>query len=154
MGLWSKYLILEEKISHFLKGKSITILEYVVAFIYIWYGLLKVFGVSPVADLVIESTSWIFPKEFVFVLGIWEFAIGFFLCFKSLRRYAVWLFIPQVLGTFLPLVTNPEDCFIEFPFILTLEGHYIFKNVILIGALLVIASTLYQKRESPTRRNH
>lgn len=146
MNAWEKYLEYEEKVSHFLKIRSITILEYVVAFIYIWYGLLKVFGVSPVEELVIASTSWIFPKEFVYILGVWEFLIGFFLCFKSLRRYAIWLFIPQVLGTFLPLITNPQDCFVKFPFILTLEGHYIFKNLVLIGAVLVIASTLYHKK--------
>jgi uncharacterized membrane protein YphA (DoxX/SURF4 family) len=149
LSIWGTYLVVEERVSHFLKIRSITILEYLVAFIYIWYGLLKVFGVSPVEELVVSSTSWIFPREFVFFLGIWEFVIGLFLCFKSLRRYAIWLFIPQVLGTFLPLITNPEDCFVKFPYIPTLEGHYIFKNVVLIGAVLVIASTLYHKKSRP-----
>ena len=145
MKAWSKYLHFEEKVSHFLKVKSITILEWFVAFIYIWYGLLKIVGMSPVQELVIQSTSWIFPPEFVYVLGVWEVLIGIFLSVKSLRRYGIWLFIPQVMGTFLPVVTNPEDVFVKFPFILTLEGHYIFKNLILIAAILVIASTLYKR---------
>lgn len=148
MKAWTRYLQVEEKVSHFLKVKSITILEYAVALIYIWYGLLKIFGASPVQELVIKSTSWIFPEGFVVVLGVWEVLIGIFLCIKSLRRYGIWLFFPQVLGTFLPLITNPEDCFVEFPFLLTLEGHYIFKNLILVAAVLVIASTLYKRKPS------
>ena len=143
---WKKYLSVEEKISHFLKIKSVTILEYAVGIIFIWYGLLKVFGVSPIQELVIESTSWVFPKWFVTILGIWEALIGFFLCVKSLRRYGIWLFIPQIMGTFLPLVTNPEDCFVRFPFVLTQEGQYIFKNLILVASVLVIASTLYKRK--------
>lgn len=146
MSIWQKYLHVEERVSHFLKKKAIALLIYVIAFIYVWYGLLKVFGHSPVQDLVVQSTSWIFPKEFVFVLGIWEVMIGVLLFIKPLRRYGIWLFFPQVLGTFLPLITNPEDCFVKFPFIITLEGHYIFKNLIMIAAVLVIVSTLYKKK--------
>jgi hypothetical protein len=45
-------------------------------------------------------------------------------------------------GTFLPLVLRPEICFIDFPFNLTLEGQYIIKNLVLIGAAMVVGSKL------------
>jgi hypothetical protein len=45
-------------------------------------------------------------------------------------------------GTFLPLVLLPEVCFISFPFNLTLEGQYIVKNLVLIGAAMVVGARL------------
>lgn len=144
MNLWSKYLRVELHASQFLRGRAIPFLRYVISLIYIWYGMLKILGISPVQELVIESTGWIFPPQFVYVLGVWEVLIGVFLSIKPLRRYGLWLFFLQIPGTFLPLFTNPEDCFIQFPFVLSLEGHYIFKNLILIGAALTILSTLHR----------
>jgi hypothetical protein len=45
-------------------------------------------------------------------------------------------------GTFLPLILLPEQCFKVFPFVLTLEGQYIVKNLVIIGAALVIGAGL------------
>jgi len=45
-------------------------------------------------------------------------------------------------GTFLPLVLRPEICFIDAPFNLTLEGQYIIKNLVLIGAAMVVGGKL------------
>jgi hypothetical protein len=50
-------------------------------------------------------------------------------------------------GTFLPLVLLPEVCFTLAPFGLTLEGQYIVKNLVIIGAALVIGSTVEVKRQ-------
>jgi hypothetical protein len=43
-------------------------------------------------------------------------------------------------GTFLPLVLLPEVVWTSFPLGLTLEGQYIIKNLVVIGAALVIGS--------------
>jgi hypothetical protein len=45
-------------------------------------------------------------------------------------------------GTFLPLVLLPEVCFVSIPFNLTLEGQYIVKNLVLIGAAMAVGSRL------------
>jgi hypothetical protein len=54
----------------------------------------------------------------------------------------LFLLAVQMPGTFLPLVLLPEVCFTTFPFDLTLEGQYIVKNLVLIGAGLVVGSKL------------
>jgi hypothetical protein len=46
----------------------------------------------------------------------------------------------------LPLILLPEACFTVFPFGLTLEGQYIVKNLVIIGAALVIGAGLTVKR--------
>jgi len=45
-------------------------------------------------------------------------------------------------GTFLPLILLPEVCFTTFPFDLTLEGQYIVKNLVLIGAAMAVGGKL------------
>lgn len=61
---------------------------------------------------------------------------------KPLHRPGLFLLALQMPGTFLPLVLLPEVCFVNFPFDLTLEGQYIVKNLVLIGAGLVVGSRL------------
>ena len=57
-------------------------------------------------------------------------------------RLSLLLLIFQMPGTFLPLVLLPEVCFTYFPIGLTLEGQYIFKNLIIISAALTIAGSI------------
>jgi uncharacterized membrane protein YkgB len=54
-------------------------------------------------------------------------------------------------GTLLPLVLLPEVCFTQIPWGLTLEGQYIIKNAVLIGAGLVVGGTV-RKRSNPEAR--
>lgn len=130
------------KVSHFLRKHSIALLRFSMGIIYFWYGILKVLGISPVEELVYRATKWIGVHDFVIFLGIWEMIIG--ICFFS-RRLLPWgilLYFLHFPGTFLPLFLNPEDCFTSIPFGLTLEGQYIFKNLISLGAVFVIMSHL------------
>jgi uncharacterized membrane protein YkgB len=48
----------------------------------------------------------------------------------------------QMPGTFLPLILLPEVCFQSNIFDLTLEGQYIVKNLVLIGAAMVVGARL------------
>ena len=68
--------------------------------------------------------------------------IGICLLFPPLIRIGLGLLALQMPGTFLPLILLPEVCFISIPFDLTLEGQYIVKNLVLIGAGLVVGSKL------------
>jgi uncharacterized membrane protein YkgB len=83
---------------------------------------------------------WLTPEIIVPLLGLWEVAIGLAFLFTPLTRIAILLLALQMPGTFLPLVLLPEVCFTIFPFGLTIEGQYIVKNLVIIGAALVIGS--------------
>ena len=55
---------------------SVPALRVAVGVVFIWFGALKLLGVSPAGDLV-ASTVYILPAEFfVPVLGVWEMIIG------------------------------------------------------------------------------
>jgi len=112
------------------------------AFIFMWFGLLKPLGLSPAAELIAKTVYWIPADLFIPILGWWEVAIGVGLLFRPLIRMAILLLFFQMIGTFMPLIILPNVCFTQFPFGLTLEGQYIIKNLILISAAIVIGGTV------------
>ncbi len=148
------YLEIEKRVSLYLKDRSIPLLRYAMGIIYFWYGILKVIGISPVEELVYRAASWIGVHNFVIFLGVWEMAIGLCFFFKPLKRIGLLLLFLQFPGTFLPLFLNPEDCFTVIPYGLTLEGQYIFKNLVLLAVGLVLIGSLHKKtlpsQENPT----
>ena len=125
-----------------LNRSSLTVLRFSLAITFIWFGALKPFGQSPAVDLITKTVYWFDPDIFIPILGIWEMLIGICLLFPPLIRVGLGLLALQMPGTFLPLVLLPEVCFTSFPFDLTLEGQYIVKNLVLIGAGLVVGSKL------------
>ena len=114
--------------------------------IFIWFGLLKVFGESPANDLVAKTVYWLNPKIFIPILGWWETLIGMCFLFRPLIRVGILLLFLQIGGTFLPLVILPQVCFIKFPFVLSMEGQYIVKNLLIISAAIVIGGTVRENK--------
>ena len=110
--------------------------------IFIWFGALKVFAESPANDLITRTIYWFDPAIFIPVLGVWEMAIGICLLIPAFTRAGLFLLALQMPGTFLPLILLPEVCFTSFPFDLTLEGQYIVKNLVLIGAAMAVGGKL------------
>ena len=138
----------DESISSMMNTYGIIFLRYSIGIIFIWFGILKPFGVSPAQDLVANTVYWFDNKlAFVKFLGWWEVAIGLTMCYKPMIRLSIFLLFVQMPGTFLPLILLPDICFTDFPFGLTLEGQYIVKNLIIISSGLVIGGTV---RKSPT----
>lgn len=129
---------LDLKISSWMNRYGQRFLRWSLGIIFIWFGALKPFGLSPAQELVTNTVYFVDPSWFIPLLGWWEVAIGVGLLLRPLIRPAIFLLFLQMPGTFLPLVLLPEVCFTEFPWGLTLEGQYIIKNLILISAALVI----------------
>lgn len=131
-------LIIVAKMNKF----GLPVLRYSLAIIFIWFGLLKPFGLSPAQELVEHTVYWADPKIFVPILGWWEVLIGIGFLFKRFIRFSIFLLLLQLPGTFMPLVVLPEVCFTHFPFGLTMEGQYIIKNLLILGAALVVGGSL------------
>lgn len=121
---------------------SLPALQLSLGIIFIWFGALKPFGDSPANEVITKTIYWFDPDIFIPILGIWEIAIGICLLITPLIRIGLFLLALQMPGTFLPLVLRPEICFVDVPFNLTLEGQYIIKNLVLIGAAIVVGSRL------------
>ena len=151
MTLWQTYLKKELAFISALKKVTIPLMVWAFGIIYIWFGALKIFDMSPVEASVVEATDWIFPPIFVEILGVWEVLIGLFILIRPLRRLGLLLLFLQFPGTFLPFITNPELCFTHAPFALTLKGQYIIKNLLAItGGLVLITSLQKTERKNQT----
>ena len=113
--------------------------------VFIWFGLLKVYGVSPANQMIARTVYWFPPEVFIPILGWWEVAIGVGLLIRPLLRVALFLLFLQMPGTMLPLFLLPDVCFSQFPFGLTIEGQYIIKNLVLVSAAIVVGGTVRGK---------
>jgi uncharacterized membrane protein YphA (DoxX/SURF4 family) len=103
-------------------------------------------GVSAAEDLAgrtIEALTFglIEPSASLVLLACWETAIGLGLVTGRCLRATLLLLLLQMLGTLTPLAFFPAETFARLPYAPTLEGQYILKNVVLIGAGLVIGAT-------------
>lgn len=113
--------------------------------IFFWFGFLKIVDLSPAQELVQDTVYWmpfLSAEMWTYVIGFWEVLIGIFFLFKKTTLIAMLLLLIQMSGTFLPLVILPEITFQDSnPFLPTLEGQYIIKNIIIITAALIIGRT-------------
>lgn len=104
------------------------------AVVYIWFGALKPFGLSPAHDLVGLTLGW-FPRPLIVgALGVWEIIIGTCFLFPRITRFTLWMFVIHMVGTFLPMVMLPSVSWTQPPYGLTLVGQYIVKNLVFLAA--------------------
>ncbi|MBA4116325.1 MAG: DoxX family membrane protein, partial [Rubrobacter sp.] len=124
--------------------------------IFVWFGVLKVIGASPVYDLVASTVYLVPPEFFVPFLGFWEIAVGLGLLTGLALRLTLVFFLMQMAGTFLVLVVKPEVAFQGLnPLLLTTEGEFVVKNIILISGALVVGSTIRRReRKDKRERDH
>lgn len=130
---------IDRTISNWMARTGITVLRVGLGIIFIWFGVLKFFpGLSPAEELVRNTVYFVSPDLFIPVLAAWETLIGLGLISGKFMRLTLLLLFMQMPGTALPLVFLPDVVWTSFPFGLTLEGQYIIKNLVLIGAGLVL----------------
>jgi putative oxidoreductase len=115
-----------------------TALRLALAVVFVWFGALKLAGVSPVEELLAETLPFIDADISVPVLGAVEVAIGIALVIGKLPRIVLLVLAGHLAGTFLTFVTASElmwgDGFLE----LTTDGEFVVKNVVFITAALML----------------
>ncbi|MEX1091967.1 MAG: DoxX family membrane protein [Acidimicrobiia bacterium] len=140
-SLWERAVTVDLRVTGFLGRYSLTLLRISLAVVFVWFGALKVFGVTPVTDLVTEVVYWVDPSWFVPVLGAFEVLVGLGLLSGIGMRLVLLLLVAQLVGTFLVLVVRPDLAFQNGnPLLLTTEGEFVVKNLVLISAGLTVGS--------------
>lgn len=134
-------------ISAFMRRWGFLALRISLGIIFIWFGVLKPFGMSPAEPLVLATVRWLplFDGElWVVIIGWWEVAIGIAFFFRGTIRIAIGLLALQLVGTFMPLILLPEVTFQagHFPYGPTMEGQYIIKNLLIISSALAVGGTV------------
>ena len=151
----SRFDRLDAAITRVLARSGIPVLRIGLGIVFFWFGVLKFFpSLSPAEDLAartIETLTFgaVRPNLSLPVLATWETVIGLGLISARFLRAILFLLAVQMLGTLTPLFLFPAETFSQFPFAPTLEGQYIIKNVVLIGAAMVVGSTVRGGRIEP-----
>lgn len=126
-----------------LRRWSLPLLRASLGLVFVWFGLLKVVAESPVTELVAGTVPWLDPAWFVPALGAVEVALGVALVAGRWLTGVAAALVGHLSGTFLVLVTQPDVAFQGGnPLLLTTEGEFVVKNVVLISAGLVLAARL------------
>lgn len=111
--------------------------------VYFYFGILKIFGLSPASPLAralanktIGATH--FHAAFI-VLAVVECIIGVLFLFPKATRVVIPLLIIHLLIVCSPLVLVPNLAW-QQPFVPTLEGQYIIKNLAIAALAIGIAA--------------
>ncbi|GAA3010142.1 DoxX family protein [Actinokineospora diospyrosa] len=109
------------------------------ALVYLWFGVLKVIGQSPVEDLVRATMPWVHGPWLLPALGAVEIVLGLLLLAGTFRRLAPVAVAAHLAGTFLVFVQVPAMAVHDSnPLLLTATGEFVLKNLVLICAALAI----------------
>ncbi|MEN9622014.1 MAG: hypothetical protein RLZZ67_448 [Candidatus Parcubacteria bacterium] len=121
--------------------------------VFVWFGALKLFGLSPATPLVTDlfngTLGLIFPitaDTFVIVLGAIEVLIGLFFIIPKMEKIAFILLIPHMITTILPLFLLQQVMWTGF-LVPTLEGQYVIKNVVIIALAVMVFADMHKKRK-------
>ena len=139
---------IDRAITATLARTGVPVLRIGLGVVFLWFGALKfVPGLSPAEELAtrtIEQLSGghIAPSVSLPFLAAWECLIGLGLLTGRYLRPTLLLLAVQMIGTLTPLVLFPAETFAQFPIAPTLEGQYIIKNLVLIGAAMVVGATV------------
>jgi uncharacterized membrane protein YkgB len=123
------------------------------AMVFLWFGTLKVAGYKSATSLIAHTVYFASPEIVVPILGLWEMAIGICLLVHPLVRVALLLLAIRLPGTLLALILRADVCFVEFPWVPSLEGQYLVKDFLLFGAALVIGGTIREEQRKPGVRH-
>jgi uncharacterized membrane protein YkgB len=134
---------LDLKVINYLRLSFLPVARLAIFVIYFWFGILKLFGESPATPLAqtfVSKTlgaanfSWSFKA-----LAVYECIIGILFLFPKLTRLVIPLLLIHMVVVCLPLFIVPDLAWIK-PFVPTLEGQYIIKNLAIIALAIGIAA--------------
>lgn len=135
---------LDRSATRLLARYSLTVLRITIGIVFVWFGALKFFpGMSPAEHLIRESITFLSMDWFLPFLAVLEVTIG--VCYilgGKFLRVAVILMLGQMAGAMSPMVLRPDLIWAKFPFVWTLEGQYVFKDIVLIAVALTIGATV------------
>lgn len=136
---------IDQKLINLFKSISVPVARLGLFIVFFWFGVLKVFDLSPASPLVQKLFEKTIPfmnfGTFLVLFGLFECLIGVLFLIKGAERVVLPLLLIHLITTVGPLVLLPEATWTS-AFVPTLEGQYIIKNVLIIALAIGIAANL------------
>lgn len=121
--------------------------------VFFWFGILKVLGLSPAGPLVTELFNVTFlqhiatPEGFLVGFGIFECIIGLMALIPKLERITFLILLLHLMTTVMPLWLLKEITWYQ-PWVPTLVGQYIMKNIALLALGTILFANLRPMNET------
>lgn len=108
---------------------------------FVWFGALKLAGEPTLpASLIAAITPFVDPDLSVPLVGAFEIALGAGLLIGRGMLVVLGAAALQLSGTFLVLLLRPDVAFVDGnPLLLSVEGEYVVKNLVLLAATASLA---------------
>jgi uncharacterized membrane protein YkgB len=134
---------LDLKLIEFFRRSFIPVARFSVFAVYFWFGLLKLLDLSPatpLASALVDKTIGLqyFDTSYT-LLALLECLIGVLFLFPKATRIVIPLLLLHLVTVCSPLLITPELVWSK-PFVPTLEGQYIIKNVAIIAVAIGVAA--------------
>lgn len=148
---------LEGNLVHWLDKHAYDCLRISIGVIYTAFGALKFFPEYSPAEQLAADTICLITFDLLSgatacsVLAIIETAIGVSLMINFRPRVIIPITLWHMLCTFLPLFLLPKYAFNDDPFSFSIVGQYIFKNLIILSALLVLYKNVRLEQQQPVK---
>jgi uncharacterized membrane protein YphA (DoxX/SURF4 family) len=148
----------EARLMEWLARYSVDLLRISVGLVFLAFGVLKFFpGLSPAQELAGRTvemlTFGLVPDQLaVLMVATLETTIGLLLVTGRWLRLGIALLIVAMAGILSPLVLLPDELFRGRIYAPTLEGQYVFKDLVLVSAAFVIAARALGARMVPAHR--
>ena len=136
----------ERQLAQWLATHSVTALRISLGLVFFGFGILKFFpGMSPAESLAGQTfdilTFGLLPDGLgLLIVAALETSIGLLLLTGVWTRVALALLVIQLGGILSPLVLLPGEMFRADPIAPTLAGQYVFKDIILVTAAMVVGA--------------
>ncbi|MFO7320300.1 MAG: DoxX family protein [Chloroflexota bacterium] len=132
----------DRRVTRLLARHSLVLLRISIGIVFLWFGALKLVpGMSPAEPLIRATITFLPMNLFLPFLAVLEMTIGLGFITGKFKRLTVLLLLGQMAGAMSPIVLAPDRIWADFPFVFTLEGQYVVKDIILVSAGLVIGAT-------------
>lgn len=138
-----------QRIDRFLIGTAdrygVPLARFAFFLVFFWFGILKVLMLSPANPLVSRLLDVTLPflpfEQFNVAFGLFEMLIGVLFLVPKAARLVIPLFLFHMFTTALPLFLLPEIAW-QTPFVPTLEGQYIIKNIVLVALAVALVARM------------
>ena len=142
------WAVLQIYLERLITTNSAPLMRVAMATVFIWFGLLKLIGRSPVADLVGQTVPYLQLELFFPALGIGEMLLGLGMLYnRTICLTTVLLIVHLFIASFSVILVQPGMAFqAGNPFFPSTEGQYVIKNLVLIAAATQVRASYLRAR--------
>ena len=141
----SAYANMEAKLIGWLEQHYPLLARVAMLVVYFWFGILKLFGLSPANPMVRSLQAKTLPflsfDQFIILFALFEMLIGILFIIPKATRLAMGLFAAHMVTTTMPLLLLPQMTW-QSVFVPTMEGQYIIKNIVLIALVTSLGANV------------